>query len=100
MNEWSVYIIRCDNGSLYTGISTDVSRRLCEHVSGDPKGARYMRPFTAVSLVYETRVDTRSMALKIEHRIKKLTKAEKERLVSSRLTGEALLRFLGVAPAE
>lgn len=99
MNEWSVYIIRCDDGSLYTGISTDVSRRLCEHASGDPKGARYTRPFTSISLVYEARVGPKSMALKIEHRIKKLTKARKERLVSSRLTGEALLRFLGVIPS-
>lgn len=76
-----VYIVRCKDGSLYTGYTTDVSERLITHNSG--KGAKYTRSRLPVSLVYYKRVDSKSMGLRLEARIKKLTKKEKEALVKA-----------------
>lgn len=74
-----VYILRCRDGSLYTGYTNDVYKRLKTHNSG--KGAKYTRARLPVSLVYYKRVDNKSLGLKLESRIKKLTKKEKEALV-------------------
>ena len=76
---WSVYIVRCSDDSLYTGIATDVARRLGEHESGII-GAKYLRGRRPLELVFEQRVGDRSLASKIEHRIKKLSRREKEKL--------------------
>ncbi|EEI87365.1 GIY-YIG catalytic domain protein [Anaerococcus lactolyticus ATCC 51172] len=76
-----VYIVRCEDGSLYTGYTTDVKERLITHNSG--KGAKYTRSRLPVSLVYYKRVDSKSMGLRLEARIKKLTKKEKEALVKA-----------------
>jgi putative endonuclease len=80
--DWYVYIVRCCDNSLYTGISTDVNRRVKEHNSPD-KGGRYTRGTRPVKLEYSEEVHTRSAALKREHQIKKLTKAAKESLILS-----------------
>ena len=76
-----VYIVRCEDGSLYTGYTTDVKERLITHNSG--KGAKYTRSRLPVSLVYYKRVDSKSMGLRLEARIKKQTKKEKEDLVKA-----------------
>lgn len=76
-----VYIVRCEDGSLYTGYTTNVKERLITHNSG--KGAKYTRSRLPVSLVYYKRVDSKSMGLRLEARIKKLTKKEKEDLVKA-----------------
>lgn len=76
-----VYILRCGDNSLYTGYTTNVNRRLKTHNRG--KGAKYTRSRLPVSLVYCKRVDSKSLALKLEARIKKLTKKEKEALVKA-----------------
>ena len=76
-----VYILRCGDNSLYTGYTTNVNRRLKTHNKG--KGAKYTRSRLPVSLVYYKRVDSKSLALKLEARIKKLTKKEKEALVKA-----------------
>ncbi|WP_299031566.1 GIY-YIG nuclease family protein [uncultured Anaerococcus sp.] len=76
-----VYILRCGDNSLYTGYTTNVNRRLKTHNRG--KGAKYTRSRLPVSLVYYKRVDSKSLALKLEARIKKLTKKEKEALVKA-----------------
>jgi putative endonuclease len=94
MNEWSVYIIRCDHSSLYTGISTDVPRRLREHRSGDWKAAKYTKSFSSIDLVYEILIGSRSLAAKIEHHIKKLPKQKKELIVSSCLSRDELVTFI------
>jgi putative endonuclease len=73
---WSVYIVRCSDDSFYTGIATDVARRLGEHESGII-GAKYLRGRTPLELVFEQQVGDRSLASKIEHRIKKLPRHEK-----------------------
>ncbi|MEX0323784.1 MAG: GIY-YIG nuclease family protein [Puniceicoccaceae bacterium] len=80
---WSVYIIRCADGSLYTGITTDVERRFEEHQSQGSKSAKYLRGRVPLKLVYSRVVGTRSEAAKEERRIKRLSKAEKEALVGS-----------------
>jgi predicted GIY-YIG superfamily endonuclease len=55
MKEWSVYIIRCRDRSLYTGISTDVQRRVGEHISGGRTAAKYTKSFSSIELAYEIR---------------------------------------------
>ena len=76
---WKLYILRCGDGSLYTGISTDVQRRLEEHRSG--KGAKYTRSRGPLELVYEEECGDHSAALKRELEIKKLSREEKIKLI-------------------
>lgn len=77
--DWYLYILRCGDGSLYTGISTDVHRRLDAHIAG--KGAKYTRGRGPLTLVYMERCGSHSEALKRELDIKAQTKEEKERLI-------------------
>lgn len=91
MPEWSVYLVRAGNGSLYTGISSDVNRRVAEHVSGGARGAKFFRGKGPLELVFQQSVGERSQALKAEAAIKKLRKAEKEKLVRGEVTLNALL---------
>ena len=74
---WSVYLLRCADGSIYTGIATDVSRRLAEHEDSE-KGAKYLRGRGPLELVFHQEIGDRSLALRIEHRIKRLPKDCKE----------------------
>jgi predicted GIY-YIG superfamily endonuclease len=74
-----VYILQCGDGSLYTGITVDVARRLRLHQSG--KGAKYTRSHLPVSLVYQEPQPDKSSALRREIAIKKLTRAQKLRLI-------------------
>ena len=76
---WHLYLIRCDDGSLYTGISTDVERRLEAHRNG--RGARRLRGRGPLRLVYVSAIGDKPAALRIEHQVKRLSKADKERLV-------------------
>ncbi len=78
-------MIRCKNGMLYTGITTDVKRRFEEHASGDNKGSRYLRGKAPLQLVMKKKVGDRSMALKIEAKVKKLPKVEKELLADGKI---------------
>lgn len=75
---WKVYILRCGDGSLYTGIATDVQARLKVHQSG--KGAKYTRGRGPLELVYCEECVDKSAALKRELAIKALPKEEKEKL--------------------
>ena len=96
MNEWSVYIIKCDGRYLYTGISIDVQRRFGEHISGNGKGSKYTKSFSSIDLVYETVIGNRSLASRIECQIKKLPKQKKELIVLSRFSRDELIEFLGL----
>lgn len=80
--KWFVYILRCENNALYTGITTDIKRRFTEHSEGR-NGARYTRAHPPRAIVYMEVCNTRSIALKREAEIKKLSKKDKELLVSS-----------------
>ena len=86
---WSVYLIRCQDQSLYTGIATDVARRFAEHQQSGGRGAKYLAGRGPLRLVFKQPVGSKSLALRIEHRIKRLPKAKKERLIR----GGALPRF-------
>ncbi len=81
MAPWFVYIVRCGNGSLYTGVATDVTRRLTEHQANGGRGARYLRGRGPLELVLEREVGDRGRALKVEGRIKRLPKGRKEQLL-------------------
>jgi putative endonuclease len=81
---YSLYIVECRDGTYYTGIATDVARRLLEHNGAKGKGARYTAPRRPVSLVYQAEFPSRSAASKEEARIKRLTRSEKEALIASR----------------
>ena len=76
---WKLYILRCGDESLYTGISTDVERRLEEHRSG--KGAKYTRSRGPLELVYQEECGDKSTALKRECEIKALPRAKKLKLI-------------------
>lgn len=76
---WFVYILRCADGTLYTGITTDPERRLAEHNAGT--GARYTAPRRPVEMVHVEDADDRAAAARREHAIKQLTRAEKLTLV-------------------
>jgi putative endonuclease len=78
-----IYILRCGDGSLYTGIAKDLKRRLEQHERG--KASRYTRSHQPITLVWKRRVLSWSRALREEHRIKTLSRAEKEELVSGAL---------------
>lgn len=78
---YTVYILRCSDGTLYTGISLDPEKRVREH-NGSPKGAKYTRSRRPVSLVYQERCETKSDALKQEAAIKKLSRIQKEALLT------------------
>ncbi|MEX0738514.1 MAG: GIY-YIG nuclease family protein [Pseudohongiella sp.] len=79
---WSVYLVRCADDSLYTGIATDVLRRFTEHQAQGPKTARYLRGRAPLTLVFQCPAGDRSQALKLEYRIKQLSRADKLRLVA------------------
>ncbi len=81
MTTWYVYLVRCRDGTLYTGIATDVSRRFAEHKQNDDKGAKYIRGRGPLHLVFQKVVGTRGLALRVEGKIKKLPKARKEELI-------------------
>lgn len=77
---WFVYILRCDDGSLYTGITKDVSRRCEQHNAG--AASRYTRSRLPVRVVYQETQSTRSLALKREAAIKAMSRQEKESLIN------------------
>jgi predicted GIY-YIG superfamily endonuclease len=76
---WHVYMVRCNDDSLYTGLTNDLAARVAKHNSGD--GAKYTRSRRPVRLVWQEKQKTSSAARKREAEIKSWTKAEKERLV-------------------
>ena len=82
---WFLYLIRCRNGTLYAGISTDVARRFAEHEAGAPKGARYLRGKAPLELVFQVVAGNRSSATKLEIWVKNLPRTIKEDLVAGRL---------------
>ena len=78
-NTWKLYMLRCADGSLYTGITTDVDKRITAHNAG--KGAKYTRSRRPVELVYSENCEDHSVALKRELEIKALTREQKLKLI-------------------
>ena len=84
---WYLYILRCSDGTLYTGITTDVEKRLQQHRSG--KGAKYTRGRAPLELVYREECGTHSDALKREYAVKALTREQKLNLIDSQIISES-----------
>jgi putative endonuclease len=93
---WTVYLARCRDGTLYTGITTDPERRLAEHNAGS--GAAYTRTRLPVVLVYWETASDRSSALRREHAIKGLSRAAKEALAALSRPGRPTPLGAGVRP--
>jgi len=81
MSDWYLYLIRCRDNSLYTGISTDVDRRFAQHQSEGHGGSRYLKGRGPLTLVFKEKLGSRSLASKVEHRVKRMPKARKEKLI-------------------
>ncbi|MBI3379646.1 GIY-YIG nuclease family protein [Candidatus Gottesmanbacteria bacterium] len=81
INQWSVYILRCVDGSFYTGITNNIKRRLEEHNNSKTVGSKYVRARRPVVLVYKQQTESRSEALKKEQEIKKLSRILKIALI-------------------
>ncbi len=81
---YAVYIVRCRDGSLYTGYAVDVEKRLATHNAG--QGAKYTRARLPVVLEYTETFTTKSDALKREYAIKQLTRTKKEQLIQGGMT--------------
>ena len=78
---YNLYIVRCNDGTLYTGIATDVERRIREHESG-ARGARYLRGKGPLTLEFCAAMGDRSTAQQFEHRVKRLEREQKEALIA------------------
>jgi putative endonuclease len=84
-SNWYLYILRCKDDTLYTGITTDVEKRLEAHRTG--KGAKYTRGRSPLELVYRESCGSHSDALKREHQVKMLTRVEKQNLIREGFQG-------------
>ncbi len=82
-NKWFVYFLRCSDNSLYTGITTDLERRLEEHNQCNKSGAKYTRVRRPVTLAYYEHCSDRKCASQREYQLKQLPKVKKELLVSN-----------------
>jgi putative endonuclease len=85
-SDWSVYVVRCADGTLYTGIARDVMRRIAEHNAGGRLAANYTRGRRPVILVYREAAATRSAASRREYAIKQLDRQQKEALIAAAKT--------------
>lgn len=84
MSAYSVYIVQCNDGTLYTGIAIDVARRLSEHESGTRRGAKYLRSRAPFELKLSEVIGDRGTALRVEARIKRMSRPEKLDLIAGR----------------
>jgi putative endonuclease len=84
MPDWFLYIIRCGDNTLYTGITMDVQRRLAEHRGIGGKGAKYLCGRGPLKVVYKIKAGTRSRALTMEYKVKSMEKKEKEKLIKTK----------------
>ena len=93
---WFVYIARCADGTLYTGVARDVAARIAAHDAG--KGARYTRGRGPLTVRAVRRCASKGDALRLEHVLKQLPRAEKERLTSARRVGAIWRRYTRELP--
>ncbi len=94
---WTVYILRNERNALYTGITTNLERRLNEHKNKLLKGAKFTRACKELDLVYHCEIGERGPALKVEAKIKRLKKDKKEIIVAAGLKKTALDDFLALS---
>lgn len=99
MQPWFLYLLRNERGALYTGITTDLSRRIREHRARSGRGGKFTRGCKSLELVYDCEVGNRSLASRAEVRVKRLSKNRKEALVNDRPDRRALLEMLDLPVA-
>jgi putative endonuclease len=100
MENWSVYILRNERNALYTGVTSRLDRRLAEHRNKLARGAKFTRACQSLDLVYHCAVGPRGLSLRIEAKIKRLKKQQKELLVASAPGLNRLLELLGMPAAD
>ena len=81
---WNLYVLLCEDGTLYTGITNNLEKRIADHKKGI--GGRYTRSHKPIRLVYQEKITTRSQALKREFEIKSLKREEKIKLLNLQLS--------------
>ena len=85
-------MVRCNDGSLYTGITSNVARRFAEHQENSISGAKHLRGRGPLMLVFQKKLGGRSLALRVESKVKKLSKAKKEELIRTRKHIEVIIK--------
>lgn len=90
-NIWHIYIIRCKDNSLYTGVTIDIKRRFDEHKNDPKKGAKYLKGKKPLKLVWHKKIGSKQKAMQLEWRVKQLSKAKKELIVLKKLNIKTLL---------
>ena len=78
---WFVYVLECEDGSLYTGVTNNLAKRFSAHQQG--QGGHYTKSHKVQRLIYQEKLNSKSAALKREHQIKKLKRTEKKSLIRS-----------------
>ncbi|MDD5457358.1 MAG: GIY-YIG nuclease family protein [Candidatus Margulisbacteria bacterium] len=82
---WYLYVVRCRDNSLYTGITLDVQRRISEHNGNTSRTSKYLKGKGPLQLEFQKKIGVKSKALKLEYKIKKLPKSQKEMLIKGLL---------------
>jgi putative endonuclease len=95
MLDWHLYLVRCHDGSLYTGITTDVARRFTEHQENNGAAAKYLRGRGPLMLVFHKKLGSRSLAMGVESKVKKLSKARKEDLIRDKTRIDEIIKQSG-----
>lgn len=91
MPDWYLYIVRCNDGTLYTGITTNIARRFREHRGGGTRRAGYMRGRVPLEVVYSQQLPDRGAASRAEYAVKQLPKTRKEMLAAGSVTLEQIV---------
>ncbi|MBE6701560.1 MAG: GIY-YIG nuclease family protein [Ruminococcaceae bacterium] len=89
-----VYMIRCEDNSLYTGYTNDIQKRMIEHFSKGQRGAKYTKSHTPVSLEAIWSCESKSSAMKMEYHLKRMTKKEKEVLINDNVASAFIVEKL------
>ena len=92
MSQWYLYIVRCNDGSLYTGITIDVSRRFEEHCGKGTAGAKYLKSRRPLKLVFQAKIGDRKTAMKVERKVKALPPSKKEMLIKGEINIKELMK--------
>lgn len=98
MTDWYLYLVRTGQDTIYTGIATDVDRRLREHGAGGDSAARYLRGRGPLELVYRVQVGDRSLAQRLEYTVKQLPRSQKDLIIAEAPDRRSLLQRLNLAP--
>ena len=94
MSDWFLYIIQCNDGTLYTGITLDVERRFAEHVSQGPKSAKYLKGRVPLILVFADVVGEKGLAYQLERKVKRLSQKRKTELIRGDVKISDLLKTI------